>query len=72
MTREERQYLREFGATLKDARKRRKITQGQLYARSGICQNSISDYERGRCSPTLLKLHRLAKGLGCDVWDLLP
>ncbi|SDM36157.1 helix-turn-helix domain-containing protein [Microbacterium azadirachtae] len=37
---------------IREARKRAALTQAQLAARSGIAQNVISDYERGKREPS--------------------
>jgi len=47
-------------------RKRRKLTQRQLSARSGIQQAEISRIEGGRANPTVATVFALAKALGGD------
>jgi len=48
-------------------RKRRKITQRQLSARSGIQQAEISRIEGGRANPTVSTLSALASALGGEL-----
>jgi len=48
-------------------RKRRKITQRQLSARSGIQQAEISRIEGGRANPTIATVFALAKALGGEL-----
>jgi DNA-binding XRE family transcriptional regulator len=48
-------------------RKRRKLTQRQLSARSGIQQAEISRIEGGRANPTVATVFALAKALGGDL-----
>jgi transcriptional regulator with XRE-family HTH domain len=65
--------LRAFEAHFKLAtelillRKRRKLTQRQLSARSGIQQAEISRIEGGRANPTVATVFALAKALGGDL-----
>lgn len=56
---------------LKNIRKKRKLSQVQLEARSGVSQSQISSIERGEKNPTVETLELLAKGLHVDVVDLL-
>jgi transcriptional regulator with XRE-family HTH domain len=51
--------------TLREARRRAKLTQEQLAAKSSVDQTTISSLETGRHSnPTLDTVERLAKALG--------
>ena len=51
-----------FGAVLRDARKRRLLSQEALAAKAGVERTYISLLERGGRSPTLVTLWGLAKG----------
>ena len=46
-----------------DARIEENMTQQQLAERSGIRQSNISRIENGTCSPTIVTLESLARGL---------
>jgi DNA-binding Xre family transcriptional regulator len=48
-------------------RKRRRLTQRQLSARTGIQQSEISRIEGGRANPTAATLAALARALGCEL-----
>jgi len=60
-----------FGKKLRDFREKRNLSQVQLYARSGVSQGYISDLEKGKKTPTLSTIEKLAAGLRCSVTDLL-
>ena len=49
---------------LVDARINAHMTQKELSIRSGVRQSNISRIENGTCSPTIVTLQALAKGLG--------
>lgn len=57
----ERAYLLEL------ARRRRRLTQAQLAARSGTSQAALSAYERGLKSPTLKVASRILEAAGHDL-----
>lgn len=42
----------------------------ELAKKTGISKSSLYDYERGRTSPTLETMEKVAKGLGVKVADL--
>ena len=48
-------------------RKRRKLTQRQLSAKSGVQQAEISRIEGGRANPTLDTISLLARSLGAEL-----
>jgi len=48
---------------LKELRTAAGLTQSSLSSRSGVWQSTISNIERGRTSPTVTTLHRLALAL---------
>ena len=72
LTHTERAYMRSVGEAIKRIRSEKGITQAGIYVRSGIAQNTISNYECGQRNPTLLHLLRLSEVLGCDLKELLP
>lgn len=58
---------------LKEIRKSKKITQGQLAEKVGCSQGRIGDYESGRCSIENLTIGvalKIANALGCTIEDL--
>lgn len=42
----------------------------ELAKKTGISKSSLYDYERGRTSPTIEVMEKIAKGLGVKVVDL--
>lgn len=56
---------------LRAFRRRADLTQTELATRSGVKQNAISSWEKGKAVPTVRSLVRIANGLGCSVDDLL-
>lgn len=66
-------YQAKFGDQLRLARLERRLTQDQLAERAGLHRTYIGHLERGRCSPTLATLERLARALDLDdIRELLP
>ena len=61
----------EFGATLRNVRLSRGLTQTALGELTGIPQNRISNWELGYHLPDLNDLRRLCVGLNCPPGDLL-
>lgn len=60
-----------LGKKILEIRKRKKITQNELALLSGISQSFISDLEKGKKTPTIDTLNKLAKGLDCSIVDLI-
>jgi transcriptional regulator with XRE-family HTH domain len=52
-----------LGARIKELRKRAGISQEELASRAGMHWTYLSDLERGRQTPTLDMVNRLARGL---------
>lgn len=56
---------------LREIRKAKKMTQGELSRISGIHRVTIAKYENGMVCPTLEKASKLAAALGVTVDDLI-
>lgn len=56
-----------LGARLKELRRRAKISQEELGSRAGLHWTYLSDLERGRQSPTLDVVNRVARALGVTL-----
>ena len=69
---DEAKALRALGERLKEARKRRGLTQEDLAEQCGFDPTYISLLERGRRNPPFLTLCSLADELGCPLGDLMP
>jgi putative transcriptional regulator len=58
---------------LREIRKEKKLTQGQLAAMVGCSQGRIGDYESGRCTIENITLGvalKISNALGCTIEDL--
>jgi transcriptional regulator with XRE-family HTH domain len=58
-----RNLMESFRDLLCEERKKRKLTQHELSAKSGLSRQTISLFESGKRVPTLLSLFYLSKGL---------
>ena len=58
-----------FGLLLRAHRGAAGLTQDELAARAGLSTEAISTLERGRYSPSLAVVERLARALGLRVSD---
>lgn len=63
---------KEIVEALKKRRKKMRLTQEDWASKSGITQERISDYERGKATPCVDSVHKLAKGLGLDLVLVVP
>ena len=65
--------MRIISNNLKEIRKAKKLTQGQLAEMVGCSQGRIGDYESGRCTIENITLGialKLSNALGCSIEDL--
>lgn len=60
-----------FGSVLRDARKKKGLSQMALAAAAGIHINGVSSLERGRRAPSLHTVLVLARALDVDAWELV-
>lgn len=60
-----------LGASVREARARRDITQEQLGHASGLHRNYIGAIERGEINPTFRILLKLADGLSMELSELI-
>lgn len=56
-----------FGIKLREIRKKKRLTRGQLEERAGLGRFAIRDYEQGRREPSLDAAFRIAEALGVRV-----
>ena len=56
---------------MRELRKEKELTQGELADKVGIGQSFISKIEKGHLEPSLQTLGRIAKVLGVDAKSLL-
>ena len=59
------------GEKIREARRKRGLTQAQAAAMAETAQETWSNWERGRASPTLRMLARVAAALGVAACDLV-
>ncbi|NSM25868.1 helix-turn-helix transcriptional regulator [Shewanella sp. ZOR0012] len=62
----------QFGAKLREERKRRGISQEKIALLTEIDRSYMGRIERGEVNITLEKAYQLAEALGCDIRTLLP
>lgn len=55
---------------VKEARKARGMTQGELAVRLGIAQTTVAAWERGASAPVARMLPLIARTLGCSLDEL--
>src|SRR5438270_6164533 len=67
---EERSEADELPGAIAIARSIRGWSQRRLAEAAGVAQSWISHYERGRKTPTMRSLDRIAAALGVTAWDL--
>jgi transcriptional regulator with XRE-family HTH domain len=60
-----------FGEALRDARRRRKMSQDQFATATGLRRTHISLIERGLREPRLDTLVKLSRGLGIPPTDMI-
>jgi transcriptional regulator with XRE-family HTH domain len=66
------QFLHFFGQRLRKIRRGRHLSQEDLAERLGVRQDTISDYERGKCRPPADFIWRIATVLRVDVGYFFP
>lgn len=65
---------KEIGSKLKQLRQSKKLTQEEVAARVNITRSTVSNYERGRRTPHLKDLQKLADvfSVGLDYFGVSP
>ena len=61
----------QFGKKLREARLKKKLSQGDVARILVVHRSYISGLERGRRNPSLLTVQKIAKALGVSAKDLL-
>lgn len=64
--------MEKIGIKLKEARKRKKLTQNDLAQKIGITKHAIAKYEQGQREPNLETLTKIIDELEIDFWDISP
>jgi transcriptional regulator with XRE-family HTH domain len=64
-------FLQRVGNNIKSLREARGYSQQDLSHDSGLTTNYIGEIERGRINISLATIDALAKGLGCDVREIV-
>lgn len=62
----------EFGARVRERRKKADLSQDDLAAAAKVSRTSVVNIERGRQGVSIGTLYRLANALACNPADLLP
>ncbi len=63
------EFVRQIGTRICELRKERNMTQLDLSVKVQMEENAIQRLEKGRSSPTLKTLYRIAKGLDIEMWE---
>ena len=66
-----RHILTQFGKAVREARKRRGLSQEQLAFDCGLHRTYISSVERGERNISLVNIHRIARALKVQPKDLV-
>jgi len=61
-----------IGKKIKSIRESKKVLQDEAAFNSGLSRSYFSDIEKGYRNVSILKLVRIAKGLGVEIQGLLP
>ena len=64
-------FLAEFGATVRELRKGKNLSQEELALEIGMDLTSINEIENGRRNPTLRTVVKIANALGVRPAELL-
>jgi transcriptional regulator with XRE-family HTH domain len=68
--RDEGQLRSVFGSRVREARKRRGMTGGDVAALAGVTHAFISQIENGQATPSISKMFRIAHALGIPIAEL--
>jgi transcriptional regulator with XRE-family HTH domain len=63
--------LKAFGRRLAELRKAHGFTQETLAEKAGMASHSLALIEQGQRWPRLTSLHRIAKCIGVDTYELI-
>lgn len=65
-------FLTQMGRTASSLRQQKKLTQMNVASKAGLDLSLVSRLERGTVNPSIGTLLKLAKGLDCNLKDLIP
>jgi transcriptional regulator with XRE-family HTH domain len=60
-----------FGKRLREARLKKKMSQGNIAEKLGVHRSYISGLERGKRNPSLLTIHKMAEAIGVTPKELV-
>ena len=60
-----------YGKQLREARLKKKMSQGDIAKKLGVHRSYISGLERGKRNPSLLTINKMAKAIGVEPKELL-
>jgi transcriptional regulator with XRE-family HTH domain len=56
---------------MKQRRRELRLTQVQIFERTGIAATYLSMIENGRANPSLDTVEKLARAVGLEAWEML-
>ena len=59
-----------FGSLLKEARRRRQLSQREVAEQLGVAESTYANWEQGRRDPSIADLLKLMEALNLDLRDL--
>jgi len=60
-----------FGKRLREARLKKKMSQGDIAKKLSVHRSYISGLERGKRNPSLLTINKMARAIGVEPKELL-
>lgn len=60
-----------FGKRLREARLKKKMSQGDIAKKLGVHRSYISGLEHGKRNPSLLTINKMADAIGVDPKELI-
>jgi transcriptional regulator with XRE-family HTH domain len=63
--------IKNFGKRLREARLKKKMSQGDIAKKLGVHRSYISGLEHGKRNPSLLTINKMAKAIGVESKELL-
>lgn len=66
------EHMENIGNRIKEARKKKGLTQSELAEKIGLTKHAIAKYEQGQREPNLTTLTKIIDELDLDFWTVCP